>query len=74
MQSVVARVHDAGMSGSGRTMTSSSPLTMYAEPPTGELTLYDFEVVALNRLRGKHLPLCPMWTTRVCLWREAGGR
>jgi hypothetical protein len=37
----------------GRTILSSSPLTLYMEQPSELLTLYDFETVALDRLRGE---------------------
>ncbi len=63
MQSVVSRSHD---SGSGRPQTNSSGLSMYEQQPTTELTLYDFEVVALNRLRGEHgvLIVIGLWRFR----------
>jgi len=56
MQAVVARIHDDGAGGGrgrSRTLSSSSGLSMYAKQPAEELTLYDFEVIALNRLRGE---------------------
>ena len=35
-----------------------SLLSMYNEQPSEELTLQDFEVLALDRLKGKQLPRC----------------
>ena len=52
MHAVVAR-HHADARGAGRTLSTYSGLTMYDSQPTDELTLYDFEVVALDRIRGE---------------------
>lgn len=50
---------DSAAEGGGGGSAAVPSVSLYAEPPAGEVTLEDFEVFALNRLKGaRRLRVC----------------